>query len=102
MGKTKKTAKSPTKQAPRSGARTIEDVNDVEALLRRGCTVNEYAEALGISRQASRSRLQKAVEEGVLVSEAGKPPKLSATDLLRPPVRAGIPPRVYRLKPAKG
>jgi predicted ArsR family transcriptional regulator len=102
MGKTKKAAKAPTKQAPRSGARTIEDVNDVGALLRRGCTVHEYAEALGISRQAGRARLQKAVAAGVLVSEEGRPAKLTASDLLKPPVRIGVPPRIYRLKPAKG
>lgn len=98
MAKTK-TAK---RAAPKpDGAKVVQDVSKVEALLKKGCTVSEYAETLGISRQAASRRLHAAVESGVLVIDQEAPRETSLADLCRPHVPRGATRQIFRLS-AKG
>lgn len=62
---------------------------------KEGCTVRQYADALGISRQAASTRLRRFVELGLLtVAQANQPTSLA--DLaVRGPSHAPVT-HVYR------
>lgn len=94
MAKTKPAKRT----APKTdGAKVMHDVSKVEALLKKGCTMAEYASALKISRQAASRRLHAAVESGVLVVEQEAEREASLADLCRPYLPGGKPRQIFRL-----
>ncbi len=100
-----KKRKPPSKPtAPRANGTRSSDAlpadklpQDVPALFTRaeGCTVRQYALAMGVSRQAASKRLQRFVELGILVMASANHP-LSLADLAKHNARHAPASNVYR------